>query len=403
MQHDSPLRVQLITAVAAFCAVAAYPALALEPANLKAGSVYITPTLDAKISYVDNLFRTDNDEKNTGISTIKPRVQAWLANGMNTYSLTYELADYRYFDSSDDDFTDNTFNLDVHHEFNAKNVANVFGQYYKGHEERGTGLTDGIGELIDKPVEVDRTLFGGDYTYGSKTTKGRVGLGAKRLNHDYQNFDSVTRYRNRDRDQYNGTFFWKVGPKTDALAEVRYIDTQYDNTDPLDLAGSLDSKEYNYLVGLAWDATSKTSGSVKVGMYDRQYDSGFRKDDDGFSWEVDLTYRPRTYSWLNLETKRYSEETNGLGNAINANKNTLSWNHDWNSRVSTVMSFMYGNEDYTSSKREDDRYGVQATYNYNFRRWVDFGIGYRYEDRDSSLDFYDYSRNEVFLEAKIGL
>jgi hypothetical protein len=403
MKHDPSLRVQLITVVAALGALAAYPALALEPANLKAGPVYITPTLDTKISYVDNLLRTDDDEQDTGISTIKPRVQAWLANGMNTYSLTYELADYRYFDSSDDDFTDNTFNLDVHHEFNAKNVVNVFAEVYIGHEERGTGLSEGVAELIDEPVEVDRTLFGGDYTYGSKISKGRVKLGAKTLEHDYQNFNSYTRYRSRDHYQYDGTFFWKIGPKTDALAEVRYVDTEYDNTDPLRLGGSLDSEEYNYLVGLAWDATSKTSGSVKVGMYDRQYDSSFRKDDDGFSWEVDLTYRPRTYSWFNLESKRYSEETNGLGDAIDANKTTLSWNHDWNSRSSTVMSFMYGNEDYTASDREDDRYGVQATYNYNFRRWVDFGVGYRYEDLDSDLDFYDYSRNEVFLEAKLSM
>jgi hypothetical protein len=34
---------------------------------------------------------------------------------------------------------------------------------------------------------------------------------------------------------------------------------------------------------------------------------------------------------------------------------------------------------------------------------VDFGVGYRYEDRDSDLSFYDYSRNEVFLEAKLSM
>jgi hypothetical protein len=394
----------LPTAVlASIATLAAHTTLALEPANYQVGPVFLTPTMETKLSYVDNLFRSDDDEKDTGMSTLKPRVQAWLQNGLNTYSLTYELANYIYFDSSDDDFTDNTFNLDVHHEFNAKNVANVFGEYYIGHEERGTGLSEGLAQFIDEPVELDRTVFGGNYTYGSKSAKGRIKLGAKATEHDYQNFDNVTQFRSRDHYDYDGTFFWKIGAKTDALVEVRYTDTEYDKTNPAVFGGSYDSEEYNYLVGVAWEATAKTSGSIKVGAYDRTYDSSARSDDDGFSWEVDLTYEPRTYSRFNLESRRYSEETNGLGDAIDANKTTLTWDHDWNSRSSTNMSFMYGKEDYTSSNREDDLYGVKATYNYAFRRWVDFGVGYRYEDRDSDLSFFDYSRNEVFLEAKLSM
>jgi len=389
--------------LASVASLVVHTTLALEPADYKVGPVFLTPTLDTKLSYVDNLLRSDNDEKNTGISTLKPRVQAWLQNGLNTYSFTYELANYIYFDSSDDDFTDNTFNLDIHHEFNAKNMVNVFGEYYIGHEERGTGLSEGVAQLIDEPVELDRTVFGGNYTYGGKASKGRIKLGAKATEHEYQNFNRFTKYRSRDHYDYDGTFFWKVAPKTDALVEVRYTDTEYDKTNPAVFGGSYDSEEYNYLVGVAWEATAKTSGSIKVGAYDRTYDSNARSDDDGFSWEVDVTYEPRTYARFNLESRRYSEETNGLGDAIDANETTLSWDHDWNSRSSTNMSFIYGNEDYSSSNREDDLYRVKATYNYAFRRWVDFGVGYRYEDRDSDLNFYDYNRNEVFLEAKLSM
>jgi polysaccharide biosynthesis protein VpsM len=390
-------------------ALVASSVVALEPANYQAGPVFLTPTVESRLGYVDNLLRSKDDEKSTGMSTIKPRVQAWLQNGLNTYSFTYELANYTYFDSSDDNFTDNIFNLDVHHEFNARNVVNLFGEYYAGHEERGTGLTEGLtedseaAELIDKPVELDRTIIGGDYTYGSQASRGRVKLAARGTEHDYQNYDRYTRYRNRDEARYDGTLFWRVAPRTDALAEVRYIDTEYDQTNPRDSAGSLDSEEFNYLVGLTWEATAKTSGSVKVGMFDRTYDSGARSDDDGFSWEVDVTYRPRTYSSFNLESRRFSDETNGLGNAVDANKTTLTWKHEWNTRSSTSLSLGGGTEDYTGSPREDDVFNVEASYNYRFRRWVDFGLGYRFEDRDSGLKYYDYSRNEVFMEARLSL
>ena len=393
----------LIAALAAAGALLSFKAFAVDPANLQGGPVFITPTVDSKLGYVDNLFRSDKDEKDTGVSTVKPRLQAWLESGVNTYSLTYELADYRYFDSGDDDFTDHTFNLDMHQEFNARNVTNVFAEYYNGHEERGTGLSEGVAELIDKPVELDRTIFGGDYTYGSVASRGRIKLAAKATEHEYQNFDNYTRYRSRDRYDYGGTFFWKIAPKTDALAEVRYIDTEYDKTNPANPAGTFDSEEYNYLVGVAWEATAKTSGSIRLGMFDRSYDSSARSDDDGFSWEVDLTYRPRTYSSFNLESRRYSDETNGLGDAIDANMTTITWAHDWGVRSSTSLAFGAGTEDYTGSERKDDRYDVKASYHYAFRRWVDFGIGYRFEDRDSDLGLFDYTRNEVFLEAKLSL
>ncbi|MFK8046804.1 MAG: hypothetical protein AB8B81_00080, partial [Halioglobus sp.] len=126
--------------------------LAVEPANIQAGPLYIVPTLDVKSGYVDNLFRSRSDEKSTWTSEVTPKMQAWLQSGVNTYSLAYQVVDYRYENSGRDNYTDQQVNLDLHHEFNAKHQLDVFGEYYDGHEKRGTGLTDGFGGLVDAPV-----------------------------------------------------------------------------------------------------------------------------------------------------------------------------------------------------------------------------------------------------------
>jgi hypothetical protein len=376
---------------------------AVEPANYRVGPVYLTPTLESRVGYVDNLFRSAEDEKDTGISVVKPRVQAWLERGPNTYSFTYEMADNRYFDSGDDDFTDNTYNLDIHQEFAARHVANLFAEYYDGHEERGTGLTEGIPELFDEPVKLQRTIYGGNYTYGARQARGRIRLAARGVEHQYRNFDRYTQFHSRDSYDYGATFMWKIAARTDVLAEVRYNDTEYDRSNPAQFGGSFDSEEYNYFVGLAWDATAKTSGSVRIGAFDREYDSSLRGDDDGFSWEVDLNYKPRSYSRFNLESRRYTQETNGLGDAVDTNVTSLSWDHDWSSRTSSRLKVGGGQEDYTSSRREDDIYDLEASFYYALRRWVDFGMGVRYEERDSDISLYDYDRNEIFLEARLSL
>jgi polysaccharide biosynthesis protein VpsM len=382
----------------------AFEAAAVEPASLKAGSVSITPTVKAETRYMDNIFRSEKDEESSWVLDVLPRVQAWIKRGNNSYSLAYELRDFRYFSSHKDDYTDHRVNLDIHHEFNARNALNAYGEYLDAHEQRGTGLSEGgIAELIDEPVEYEQLKYGGDYTYGSRSSRGRLNAAYAYRDREYQNFRDATRYRDYEEDTLKGTFYWKVAQRTDALVELRYIDTEYNRTNPRDPAGSFDSEEYLYYAGLDWQATAKTSGSVRVGWYDRSYDSRQRKDDDGFSWEVDVDYRPRSYSTVNFGTRRFSQETNGLGDSINTEEYEVRWNHDWSGRSRTELRTLYGEDDYTGSRREDERWYLEAKYLYNVDRWFDLGGGYRYEDRDSEQALLDYNLNVYFIEALFSL
>lgn len=394
------------TLMAAATSLAVTNVYAIEPAAAQWGPVYVAPTLDVEMRYVDNLFRSERDEKSTWVLDTLPKIQAWLQNGNSTYSASVQIQDFAYKDSSDDSFTDKQANLDIHHEFNARNTLNLNAEWYDGHEQRGTGLTEGgIANLIDEPVELETTRYGGDYTFGGDTSKGRLQLGYQFLDNDYQNFREQTQYRDREADTLNGIFFWKLGPKTDLLAEVRYIETEYDTTRQSDPAGSLDSEETNYYLGVKWDATAKTSGSIRLGTYDREYDSSGRKDDDGFSWEVDVDYKPRSYSNINFGTRRFSQETNGLGNAINTEEYTIGWDHDWSGRSSTRVGFLLADDDYEGSRRQDDRTEFEASYRYAVKRWFDVGGGYRYEERDSNsrTNPLDYDLNVYFIEAQLSL
>ena len=66
------------------------------------------------------------------------------------------------------------------------------------------------------------------------------------------------------------------------------------------------------------------TGSVRVGTFDRDLESGGRNDDSGFHWEVDLLWEPRTYTHLKLLTRRISTETNGVGNYTDTREYTAS-------------------------------------------------------------------------------
>lgn len=397
-----PLNKLSSTVLALLTAGACVETQAVEPANLILGPMYVAPTVDTRLQYTDNLFRSPDDKKTSGFSVIRPRVQAWLENGFDTYSFTYTLTDYRYFNSDDDDFVDHQFNIDVHHEFNARNVWNVYGEFLDGHQQRGTGLSEGLAvKLIDEPIEFERITAGTDYTIGSQSSKGRAVLTAKYHDTEYQNFRGRTRYRDYDQYVVDGTFYWKVASKTDIVAEMSYQEARYDLVNPLQ--SSSDSEEYNYLLGVSWEPTAKTSGSVKLGWYERSYESEQREDSDGFSWAVDVSYSLRSYSVFNLQSSRSTQESNGRGDAVNTQTTRLAWNHTWTSRSSTNLAATFSNQDTAGSTRQDDVYAVQVKYNYAMRRWLDLGIGYSYEERKSAIDQYDYDRNTIFVEAKFSL
>lgn len=382
-------------------------ALATDPANWRVGPVYIAPTLEVEIRYVDNVLRQENDTFSSWILDTAPKVQAWLENGLNTYSLSYKLEDYRYADSSDDDFTDHQANLDIYHEFNARNRLEVMGEYFDGHEKRGTGLSEGrLALSIDDPVEVTRTRLGGLYTYGGGESRGRLQLGYKYYSPEYQNYRVFTQYRDFEQDLYLGTYYWRILPRTELLAEVRYTDVTYDETRPADAFGSLDSEEYTYFLGTRWEPTAKTAGSVRLGWYDREFKSDRRGKDDGFSWEVDVDYKIRSYSVLTLKTSRFSQETSGLGDFIDTQEYKLRWDHDWSSRSTTRLEVTRADDEFKSSgllNRDDERWYGEARYTYKVRRWFDIGGGYRYEERDSNGFNLSYDRNAYFIEANLSL
>lgn len=386
------------------CLLSTGRAFAVDPASLEVGPVYLTPTAEARAGYLDNLLRSDGDEQSTAFTIISPKIRAWAQSHNNVYALSYEIRDLRYADSKQDNYTDHFVDLEIHHEFNAKNVLDVFGEYDDGHEERGIGLSEGeIGDLLPAPIEYERSRFGGFYSYGNANSRARVVLGADILNYDYQNFEEFTQYRNRDHVSYFGEVFFKVAPRTEILAQVRAIETEYEDFNPLWEGGSLDSEELNYMVGINWDASGKTRGSVRLGQFEREFDSAGRQDDEGFHWEAALDWRPRSYSHLNVETRRFSQENNGLGDYINTEELSAQWVHNWSGRTRTTVRGLLADDDYSGSFRKDERIDAEAIFTYAFRRWLDLGLGYRYEARESDEDNRDYQRNMVFFEAELSL
>lgn len=367
--------------VAAVAVVVSNQALAIEPAEIKLGPMALTPTLKFSEGYNDNVDE-DANENSSWVTEVSPSFTLAAQDRLNVYSLTYSFDSEIYHSLHDDDNTDHHLTADAHLEFNSRNRLDLNAGY---HDIEDTSDADSATGEND---QYHTSNIGALYGFGAQSATMQLEFGANHQLKRYDNSGSLNASKERDTDSFSGTAYYRLAPKTRALFEVRYNDYDYVSNDPLD------SNNLAYLGGVTWDATARTSGTIKLGYEEKDFDDGSKKDPDGTTWEVSVTWAPRTYSSFTLNTRAGIDEGGDSGeDYIDTTSTSLGWNHDWNSRVSSKVSYSYTEEEYQGIDREDETSVFGLGVNYEVRRWMSVGVGYKYTDKDSTDASESYNQN----------
>lgn len=373
---------------------------ALAQQNGRAGFSY---GIDVELLHDDNIYRAESGEESSLILEASPFITATLMNKGNSYQLGYRLNYAEYFSSSADSYNDHEFDLGVNHRFTSRQALQASLSHKLLTEERGTGFSEEPNDLVRSPDDFEATRFDLTYLIGAPTARSRVELNARRdlLDFDSSYVDDTRDYRS---DLLGVLFRYRVGARTDILAEYRKQFVRFDNT-PLDAnnqAINLDSEEDYYLGGIAWELSAKTRGEVRVGQSEREYDDG-RFSDSGTHWEAEVEWQRRSYSVFVLKTGRESLETFGTGRYIDVKRHSLTWNHAWRGRISSRLEAGLMDDSYRDSNRRDDQFYWQAILFYEPATWLKMSGGYTYWENDSNFSPVDYERNVFFVRASVEL
>lgn len=366
-------------------------AWALEPQSIKlSDGLTFTPTLQVSERYDDNFRAVEDGEESSWITGITPTFTLAAEGRKSAYALTYSANSDIFHSSHDDDNTDHHLTADAGFEFNARNRLKLSGGYHKVEETASQ----------DQEIENDKYTTanaGGVYTYGAESARTQVDFGANYEELRYQNGDGINADKERDTTALSSTLYYRVAPKTRALVEARHTDYDYVTNE------RLNSNNIALLGGLTWDATAKTSGTVKIGAERKRFDDSSIDDKSGSLWEVGVSWMPRTYSTFNLKTRRALDEGDSGASSIQSQSTTLSWNHEWMDRLTSDVSYTYSDQEYQDIDRDDEinTFGLGMTY--EMRRWLDVGVGYKYSDNDSSAAGESYERNVYMISVTASL
>lgn len=380
---------------AAAVALGAASALALEPKALRVGSVLeVIPSIDTSVERTDNMFRSSDDEVSSNITLATPRVTARITDGLQLFETTLEIFSGNYSATDEDDYTDWKLAGIADIEINVRNKLRFDVEHFNTHEVRGTGFSQGD-VFTPIPDKFDATTLNARYQFGTDTSRGRIVMEANRYEKDYTNNPETTFLRNRVDTGWSGTFLLGTLPSTDLLFQYRFKDLDY-RIDPDEVAGlpdSLDSEEQYAYIGATWEATAKTTGSLKLGYGKKEFEDVDRGDSSGPSWEAILRWEPRTYSIVSLTAGRAFGEPSGIGSGLDSQSYSLNWEHQWSGRFKSTLAASRSDDTYIDSIREDKLSGYSARVDYAFDTWLDIFATAGHDERKSELAPFNYDQN----------
>jgi len=376
-------------------------ALAIEhqdPEFFQVGDFFLIPSLSVNESYNNNIFLQDNGRKDSAITVINPKARVAYEGEYSLTTLDVSLNKGFYHSSSSDNYLDTGIKIGTEM-FPSERVQ--FGASLartEGHDNRGVGLQDGLSAFdFNSPHEYYSVIGLADLEYGTRV-EGAARLEAAISLEDkkYENHRTVTSTLDRDTGNVTVGLFYMLAPATSILIEGRYGDIDYDTA-------TADSKEYQAMIGLEWEATYQTTGFIKLGVGRKDFASATRTDSTEPAWEVGVDWSPLSYSIVTLRTAKGFDEGEGTGNYVDVQTVSIDWRHDWYDHIGTQVMLEYKTDEYGGSFREDDISSMVLGADYQYNPWVLVNAGIIYEERDSTLFGFDYNNTIYSLNFKLNL
>lgn len=265
-------------------------------------------------------------------------------------------------------------------------------------------------DMFDKFLNSQDPLGTGDSGILDKFTSNLLGAIADydltekfKIRLDYTNFD--LRYdliANEGRDRTDNSIspylYYKYSDKTSLFFQFQYIDLDYKLND------IQDSKQYYTYAGMNWRPSGKTTlkGKVGVAVRDANLDSG-DKVRPALELTADYKMTGKTTAQVFLAQKIDESTVSTSDYSVDKTIN-FAFTTQFTAKIGARLQFGYMKSNFEGGTldRDDDIYNASLIGAYALKEWLKAEAGYQYQDRDSSIDSYDYSTNQLFARVSTG-
>jgi len=393
----------------------------------------IHPYVTVGAEYTDNLYNLDKDRISSMSFSFTPGI--WLSlpgkqqipvtlapNNPSAGGYQYEMANYERVDrmqffllgelnyriySEDSNLSEMLYRVQglARYNFPSGLSLQVLDAYTHGQDRFEIGRPDSrLNHVFDS-----NSLMGTVDWLMTEKFQARADVSLFTLRYDEREFDPME----RDDLAFDLHLYYHYSERTAFYLEYKYIDTSY-NSNTL-----YDSTSNEYYVGVAWDATDKLSFRLRIGFRNKFYDNSQLRDWSGMIFGLQSALRVSDKSRFSGEIYRNNEETDVFTAADRIMTGAaLGYDLDLTEKISFGARARYEYADYRrrdgysyypnpineeefTRERRDVRWIISGQINYLFTEWLRADIGYRYENRDSTIGIYNYYSNTIFADVRV--
>lgn len=307
----------------------------------------------------------------------------------------------RFDTGGDDNYVDGDIFARANYILTHKNRIRVDAERDYGHDPFGVRRT----ELNERPLtEVDRDLdkytldaFGAGYRLGAPRAFLNLDYNFRYVNKQYYTNRSVgTRFLEFGQYRHRVTLTHPYSARTNLVAVVTHQDLEFDDTPNGQIPRGFTETEY--LAGVSWSATGKTTGRVLLGVVDHKPDDNRRNAFTEFDYDVALSWAVSAKTRLSASTGRTTKQSFLLqADFINTQEYTFAWDQRWSPRIASQLIFSEFDQSFEGFNRDDKFRRVSLTGSWLWTRAFALVGSVTYFDRSTDSTGRGFSKEVISL------
>lgn len=307
-----------------------------------------------------------------------------------------------------------------------RNRVNLLGEFRHSHDAFGaiTALPAPNPATKAETDKWDQTFLSGTWRLGAPEAAFNFDITGSSRDRHYVSNESNTKRLDYRTDDIGGAVYYNYSPKTSFVFDIDHSATNFDETKP---GANYDTSAMRYRTGIQWKATAKTTGDVRVGLTQKEFD-GSDSESTNFNWLAQITWNPAARTTFNLLTGRTTQESylvSGTpagvtaptaGNpsdalAIDNRDYSLEWAQRWGSRFATYASARFIQSDFLDvdtgprrtvvTDRSDEVKTLSLTGEYMMVKYFSFLGSVSSADRKSTVPGAGYDSVVTYLGVRI--
>ena len=264
----------------------------------------------------------------------------------------------------------------------------------------GTGLSanDTVLAVLSEPDSFVRNRARAGFSYGAQRARGELRFDLSYRDIGYrENAGRDLENLDERRIEPSASILYRVGTRTQVFAGFGFANIT---------GGNSERDILRQFVGLEFDASAITSGSIRVNFVSEDFDNPARDDLNFTGFDVDLTWRPRRFSTVRISAGRETERATVTEEVGITSEADIEWTHVWRDRISSIVELSLERNEATDNLIDDEANDRTTSLKvegiYNIRRWLDVGAFVQTDDRSGRNvggDSRDFSRTLFGLSA----